>query len=75
MSSWAPPSLPREGVWAIAISYFVFMAYMLLIVQQIFLGIMVGALLVFGYAGWRFLVTFEAIADALHRIADQREQE
>ncbi len=74
MSDRSPsPSLPA-AIGLTALSALV-MAYALLIVQQILLGLMVVTWLLGLYLLWRFLVALEALADAQQRIARQRESE
>lgn len=45
----------------------------MLIAQQIQFGVLVGVVVVFLYLGWRFLRAVEAIADALQRMAKERD--
>lgn len=76
MSEWSPPSLPRELVVIIGILYLLLVGYSLFILGQILsFGIIPGILVVSIYLLWRFIVAVEAIADALQRIAYQREQD
>jgi hypothetical protein len=75
MSEWSPPSVPRQWVVGIGLVYAVVAVYSLLVIQQILLGVVIPAvLIVSSYLLWRFLVAVEAIADALQRIARQREE-
>lgn len=74
MSEWSPRSVPRQWVVGIGLVYALVATYSLLVIQQILLGVVVpAALIVSSYILWRFLVAVEAIADALQRIARQRE--
>jgi hypothetical protein len=75
MSGWSPPRPSRQQVTVVAVLYLLLLAYGLLIIQQILLVVMVG-LAGFGlYFGYRLLLAIEAIADALQRMAHQRERE
>jgi len=74
MSGWSPPSPSNALVAGIAVLGFAWLAYAVLIQGSILVGILPGALLVAVYVLWRFLVALEAIADGVHRIADQREE-
>ena len=76
MSDWSPPSIPREWLAGIAVLYAVLLAYSLVVVQEVLLfGLFPGMALASLYLLWRFLVAVEAIADALQRIAHEREKE
>jgi membrane protein implicated in regulation of membrane protease activity len=76
MSNWSPPSVPRNWLVVIGAGYALLVAYSLLVVQQVLLGVVVPAVLfVSVYLTWRFLAAVEAIADALQRIAEQRERD
>lgn len=74
MSGWSPPSLSREWRIGIALFYVFLFVYFLIFLQRLLTGIFVGSLIGLCYIVWRFLIATEAIADALHRIAHQREQ-
>ena len=73
MAGWSPPSIPREWLFGIGFLYVAFLAYAVLIAQQILLGVLVGLVIVSLYLGWRFLRAVEAIAEALQRLASERE--
>lgn len=73
MAGWSPPQVPREWLLGIGLVYVAFLAYSVLIAQQILFGVYIGVVAVSLYLGWRFLRAIEAIADALQRIARQRE--
>lgn len=75
MSHWSPPSVPRPWLAAAGVLYALVLAYSLLVAQQLLLGLLFGVVPVSVYLLWRFLVTVEAIADALQRIARQLERE
>jgi hypothetical protein len=76
MSGWSPPSIPREWLAVVAVAYLLLLGYSLIVVQEVLvLGLFPGMALVSLYLLWRFLVAIEAIADALQRIARQREDE
>lgn len=75
MSEWSPPAIPRILVVIIGVLYIALFGYGLFIAGQVILfGILPGMLLISIYFLWRFLTAVEAIADALQRIARQREQ-
>jgi hypothetical protein len=65
--------VPREWLVGIAVGYLLLVAYMLVIVGQVLLAVLPGVVLVSTYLVWRFIRAVEAIADALQRIADDRE--
>lgn len=74
MSGHSPPSLSRK--WLVRIvPYVLLLAYSFFISQQPLRGIRLGITIVVIYLLWRFLVAVEAIADALQRFAQQREQD
>ena len=75
MSGWSPPAPPRALLAGTAVVWAVFFAYMVLIQASVLLGLLPGVLVVTTYVLWRFLVALEAIADGVHRIADQRERD
>jgi O-antigen ligase len=75
MSGWSPPSLPRALLVGTAVVWLVLLAYAILIQGRILLGVLPGLGLVVLYVLWRFLVALEAIADGVHRIADQGESD
>jgi len=75
MSEWSPPSVPRQWGVGIRLVYALVAVYSLMVIQQFLLGVVIPAvLIVSSYLLWRFLVAVEAIADALQRIARQREE-
>lgn len=75
MSEWSPPAISRPWLVAIGLGYALVLAYSIVIVHQILLGIFLGFLIASLYLLWRFIAAFEAIADAQQRIARQRERE
>ena len=76
MSDWSPPSIPREWLAVVTVLYLLVLGYSLVVAQEVLvLGLFPGMALVSLYLLWRFLVAIEAIADALQRIARQREEE
>jgi hypothetical protein len=76
MTEWSPPSIPRPVLAALVLAYLALLGYGLIVVQQVLLfGVLPAIALVTAYVLWRFLVVFEAIADALQRIAAERERE
>jgi hypothetical protein len=75
MSGWSPPS-PSPVLLALAgVGFFVVLGYAVLVQGAILIGLLPGVLVVAAYVLWRFLVALEAVADGVHRIADQRERE
>lgn len=72
MSEWSPPSRSRRWKVGVELLCIVVFGYAL-VLGQFLLGVLavVGVWLL--YVLWRFLHATEAIADALYRIADQRE--
>ena len=74
MTGWSPPSPPRALLAGAAVVWLVLLAYAILIQGSILIGLLPGVLVVATYVIWRFLVALEAIADGVHRIADQRER-
>ena len=75
MSEWSRPRLSRPWLVAIGLCYLLVFAYAVVIAGQILFGIWIGVFCGVVYLGWRFVRAFEAIADALQRIARQRETE
>ncbi|WP_253738243.1 hypothetical protein [Halohasta salina] len=73
MSDWSPPAVRRSWLAVFVVGYLLVLAYSVVIASQILLGIWIGVLCGALYLGWRFLAAVEAIADALQRIARQRE--
>lgn len=75
MSSWSPPTVPAPWVGVGAVFFLLWLAYCLLIIQQLLLGVL--PLFVFAglYLTWRMLAALEAIADAQQRLADSRERD
>jgi hypothetical protein len=74
MADWSPPSIPRNWLAAIVVFYALFLGYSILIAGQLLLGVIPAFVLGLLYFSWRLLVAVEAIANALQRIASQREQ-
>ena len=75
VTAYSPPSLSRLWQAVIGLFLVLLIGYALIIVHQPILGTFPVILLGFLYLGWRFLVATEAIADALQRLAHQRERE
>ena len=75
MPGWSPPSVPRTALVTAAVLYAVVLVYLVLIRGTILLGLFPGLVAVVLYVVWRFLVALEAIADGVHRIADEHERE
>lgn len=75
MSSWSPSSISRGWVIGIAVLYMLVLAYSVLIIGQLLIGVWLGILLGLLYLAWRFVTAIEAIADALQRIARQQEMD
>jgi len=75
MSNWSPPAVRQLWLAVFVVGYLLVLAYSVVIAQRILLGIWIGVLCGALYLGWRLLTAIEAIADALQRIARQRETE
>jgi hypothetical protein len=75
MTGWSPPSPPRALLAGTAVVWLALLAYAVLIQGTVLLGLLPGVLVAGTYVLWRFLVALEAIADGVHRIADQRGRE
>ncbi|MEA1929959.1 hypothetical protein [Halohasta litorea] len=75
MSEWTPRQLSRPVIIGLSICYLLVLAYSVVIAGQLLLGVLIGAVFGVVYLGWRFLAAVEAIADALQRLARQREGE
>lgn len=79
MSDWSPPAVRRSWIVLLAALAVLVLAYALLVVQQILLGVVIvlqlTLLVVVLYLAWRFVVAVEAIADAQQRRAVDREGE
>lgn len=74
MSAWSPPSPSPVVAAGLAIGWLLWLAYSLLVLQNILVGVLPGLLLAAGYYAWRLLVAVEAAADGLQRLADERER-
>ncbi|WP_226012477.1 hypothetical protein [Halomicrobium salinisoli] len=72
MAGWSSPRPSPKAVAAGVVLYALVLAYALLIVQQVLLGILFGVFFAGLYFAWRLLRAIEAIADAQQRLADQR---
>ena len=75
MPGWSPPSVPRTALVTAAVLYAVVLVYLVLIRGTILLGLFPGLVAVVLYVVWRFLAALEAVADGVHRIADEHERE
>jgi 4-hydroxybenzoate polyprenyltransferase len=75
MSGWSPPTVPRQWLVLGIVAYLAVLAYAVLIAGQLLLGLLPGLLLAGLYFAWRFLLAFEAIADAQQRLADRHVDE
>lgn len=75
MSEWSRPQLSRPLLVGISICYLLVFAYAFVIAGEILFAIWIGVFCGVVYLSWRFVVAFEAIADALQRLARQREAE
>ncbi|SDC49419.1 hypothetical protein SAMN05192552_1004163 [Natrinema hispanicum] len=73
MSSWSPPTVPQKWFVGIGVLYGILSIY-LFITQHTMTIIWLGFLLGVLYLSWRFVAAVEGIADALHRIAQEQEQ-
>lgn len=72
MAGWSPPTIPRELLVASGLVYVALLGYGFFIAQELLLfGLLPVLLAMTAYWLWRLLRTLEAIADALHRIAQQ----
>jgi len=74
MSEWSPPEVPREVLVVVGVAYAAFVVYALVVAQTLLLAAFVGVTFVALYLGWRLLAAIEAIANALQRIAAERER-
>ncbi|WP_436926890.1 hypothetical protein [Halosimplex amylolyticum] len=75
MSGWSPPSPHRVVLVGLVPAYAIVLAYAVLVQGSVLLGLLPGLVLVGAYFLWRLLVALEAIADGIHRLADQRERD
>ena len=75
MSAWSPPTLPRSWLLLSVVPFVAWLAYSLVIIEQLLLGVLPLFAFVAFYLGWRFLAAFEAIADAQQRLADHHERD
>lgn len=75
MPEYSSPSVPREWLAAFAALTITFLADTFLLTGQILLGVMTVVPVVGLYLAWRFVVSFEAIADAQQRLARDTEDE
>lgn len=73
-SEWSPPTIPRGLRVIVLVVTLLWIAYTLVIIQEILLGLLVVFLFGCLYVGWRFLAAIEAIAVALQRIAGHYER-
>lgn len=74
MANWSPPSIPQRWLVVSALLFVLLVGYSVIVVQQILLAVFPAFGAVALYLLWRFIVAFEAIADAQQRIAEQQEQ-
>lgn len=75
MSEWSRPQLSRPVIIGVSVCYLLVLAYAVIIAGQVLFGVLIGAVFGMIYLGWRLLVAVETIADALQRLARQREIE
>ncbi|MFD1585562.1 hypothetical protein ACFR9U_01100 [Halorientalis brevis] len=75
MAGYSPPPIPSSWFGGSVLLFAVLLGYALFIVQTPLLVLFPVVLAGFLYVGWRFLLAVEAIADALQRIAQQRERD
>jgi len=75
MSGWTPPSIPRVWLATLGVLSVAILAFSVFIEGALLLGLIPIFALVSVYLLWRFLRAAEAIADALQRIARERERE
>ncbi|MFB6178808.1 MAG: hypothetical protein ABEI77_03675 [Halorientalis sp.] len=74
MGGYSPPTVPPMWFRGSVLLFVVLLGFALLVTQTPLL-VVIPVLLVVGlYLSWRFLLAIEAIADALQRMAQQREQ-
>ncbi len=71
MSHWSPATLPREWLVGIIAVYLIGLGYLIVVAQQLLLGVVLGAGMLLLYFLWRLLVAIEAIADAQQTLANQ----
>jgi hypothetical protein len=74
MANWSPPSVPRKWLVVATVLYVLLLAYSVLVLGRILLGVLPGLAFVSLSVLWRVLAAVEAIADAQQRLADQRER-
>lgn len=75
MSEWSPPGIDRPTRIGIVVATILLAAYSVLVMQQILVVVYILAVGAAIYIGLRFLVAFEAIADAQQRIAVATERD
>jgi len=75
MTGWSPPSPPAALVAGVAVLALAWLVYAVLVQGSFLLGLLPVLVLAALYVLWRFLVALEAVADGLHRIADEDERE
>ncbi|MFC6615967.1 hypothetical protein ACFQAS_15375 [Halopenitus salinus] len=69
MAHWSSPALSRSWLGTIVVLYALILAYAIVIVGQLVLGVLPGLVLIVIYLFWRLVVAIEAIADAQQRMA------
>lgn len=75
MEGWSQPRIPVPALAVGTVLWLAWIAYCLIIIQQVLLGVLPVILFAVVYVGWRFLVALEAVADAQQRLASERERE
>ena len=55
--------------------WLLWLAYSLLVLQNVLFGVVPGLLVVVGYFAWRLLLAVEELADGVRRLADAQESD
>jgi len=75
MTGWSPPTISRQWLIGIGTVYALLLAYVVLVLGELLVGLVPAFAFLSLYFAWRFLLAVEAIADALQRIAREREDD